>query len=301
MEASSTPDSNSGSDNRSFLAKNEFVIRRLFSLTGLVPVGAYMCVHLLTNASLSAGPTTFQRAVYQIHSLGALLPVVEWLFIFLPLIFHATLGVVIIRGGLPNQSQYTYGSNIRYTMQRVTGMIALIFIFLHVFHFHGWLHFDWWLNTVAEPLGGAQFRPYRAASSLAAAFQKSILIPILYTIGVLSCVFHLSNGIWSFGIRWGLWTSPAAMKRAGRICIGFGVAMALVSTGALTAPLRLKLDENQRLTPDVEKTMYEAKRAALEIDDNPHKFGDLPTDHAADQPSPGEQPAADSTTAAGAQ
>lgn len=300
MEASSTPDSNSGSDNRSFLAKNEFVIRRLFSLTGLVPVGAYMCVHLLTNASLSAGPTTFQRAVYQIHSLGALLPVVEWLFIFLPLIFHATLGVVIIRGGLPNQSQYNYGSNIRYTMQRVTGMIALIFIFLHVFHFHGWLHFDWWLNTVAEPLGGAQFRPYRAASSLAAAFQKSILIPILYTIGVLSCVFHLSNGIWSFGIRWGLWTSPAAMKRAGRICIGFGVAMALVSTGAITAPLRLKLDENQHLTPDVEKTMYEAKRDALEIDDNPHKFGDLPTGQA-EEHAPNDKPVAESNTAAGAQ
>lgn len=291
MEASSTSESASGASSRPFLARHEFVIRRLFSLCGLVPVGAYMVVHLLTNASLSAGPATFQRAVYQIHSLGAVLPIVEWVFIFLPLIFHALLGIVIIRGGLPNQSTYNYGSNVRYTLQRATGMIALIFIFLHVFHFHGWLHFDWWLNSVAKPLGGAQFLPYRAASSTAAAFQKSILIPIFYTIGVLSCVFHLSNGIWSFGIRWGLWTSPAAMNRAGKACLGFGIILALVSTGALTAPLRIKLDDNKRLDPDVEKIMYEAKSGSYEIDPNPEKFGEDHDAAQADSSSAEEQPA----------
>ena len=172
------------SSSRSFLARHEFVIRRLFSLCGLVPVGAYMVVHLVTNSSLMGGPAPFQRAVYQIHSLGSLLPVVEWVFIFIPIIFHAILGVVIIRGGLPNNGSYAYGSNLRYTLQRATGLIALIFIFTHVFHLHGWLHFDWWLDGVAKPLGGAQFKPYNASSTLAAAFQKSVLIPVLYTIGV---------------------------------------------------------------------------------------------------------------------
>ena len=87
------------STSQSFLARNEFLIRRLFSLCGLVPVGAYMVVHLLTNSSLVGGWAPFQRAVYGIHSLGPALPVVEWVFIFLPILFHAILGVVIIRGG----------------------------------------------------------------------------------------------------------------------------------------------------------------------------------------------------------
>ena len=264
MEASTTPAASS----RSFLARNEFVIRRLFSLCGLVPVGAYMVVHLVTNASMMAGPAQFQRAVHQIHSLGPVLPLVEWLFIFIPIIFHAVLGVVIIRGGLPNNGSYNYGSNIRYTLQRATGMIAFLFIFLHVFHMHGWIHTEWWLKGVAEPLGGAQFAPYNAASTTAVAFKKSILIPVLYAVGVLSCVFHLSNGIWSFGIRWGIWTSPAAMNRAGKACAAFGVALALASSGAVIGPLLIKVEDATK----VEKAMYQAKRAAQEIDENPHKL-----------------------------
>src|SRR5689334_18637943 len=88
----------------SFFTRHEFLIRRLHSLTGLIPVGAYMCVHLLTNASVLAGAATFQDSVDKIHSLGPVLPLVEWTFIFLPIIFHAVVGVVIIRSGQSNLS-----------------------------------------------------------------------------------------------------------------------------------------------------------------------------------------------------
>ncbi|HRX77514.1 MAG TPA: succinate dehydrogenase, partial [Pirellulaceae bacterium] len=80
--------------NPSFLARHEFLIRRLHSLSGLIPVGAYMCIHLLTNASTLDSSATFQRAVYQIHSLGSILPLVEWVFIFIPILFHGIIGVV---------------------------------------------------------------------------------------------------------------------------------------------------------------------------------------------------------------
>ena len=53
-------------------------------------------------------------------------------------------------------------------LQRVTGLVAFVFIVLHVFHMHGWFHADVWLRNVAQPLGGAQFRPYNAASTLGA-------------------------------------------------------------------------------------------------------------------------------------
>ncbi|HEV7221208.1 MAG TPA: hypothetical protein VGN42_00805, partial [Pirellulales bacterium] len=66
MESTSPPTSQPGY----FLGRHEFLIRRLHSLSGLVPVGAYMCVHLLTNASVLAGAGTFQDQVDTIHSLG---------------------------------------------------------------------------------------------------------------------------------------------------------------------------------------------------------------------------------------
>lgn len=249
-----------------------------------------MCVHLATNSSLAGGPATFQKAVYQIHSLGPVLPIVEWLFIFLPIIFHAVLGVVIIRGGLPNTNIYTNSSNVRYTLQRATGLIAFLFIFGHVFHLHGWLHFDWFKDQFAKPLGGAQFYPYNASSSLAGALQKNWLLPVGYAIGVSSCVFHLANGLWSFGVRWGLWVSPAAMRRAGLACTVFGLGLGAVSLGAIVAPLRLDVDEARR----VEKEMYDARVASHEIEPNEEKVAPSGAAATSDEaPSGSSEPAQD--------
>ena len=240
----------------SWLVRNEFLLRRLHSLSGLIPVGAFMCVHLLVNASVLDSPSTFQSNVYQIHSLGQLLWIVEWAFIFLPILFHAIFGVIIIRGGLPNHSSYPLASNIRYTLQRVTGMITFLFILWHVGHMHGWFHFDAWIQRIA-PFGGAQFRPYNAASSLGWAMQNPI-VAVGYAVGVLSCVFHLANGIWTMGITWGVWVSPIAQKRANYVCSAFGVGLAIVGMaalyGSMTVPVERALESEQR--------MYDARIAA---------------------------------------
>jgi succinate dehydrogenase / fumarate reductase cytochrome b subunit len=242
-----------------------------------------MCIHLLTNASVLDSSATFQRAVYQIHSLGNLLPLVEWVFIFIPILFHAVFGVVIIRGGLPNYGSYKYTSNLRYTLQRATGMIAFVFIMWHVFHMHGWFHFDAWKTNVAEPLGGAQFAPYNAASSLGLA-MAGIVYPLLYAVGVLSCVYHLANGIWTMGITWGVWVSPAAQKRADRVCIAFGIALAFVGLSALGGAVRLANDEDHRKEAvEVEQKMWDAKTASGEVDPETgeHKRAHGHNEHAA--------------------
>jgi len=256
----------------SFLERNEFLLRRLHSLSGIVPVGAYMVVHLVTNASVLDSPATFQRSVYSIHSLGAMLPVVEWVFIFLPLLYHAIYGVLITRGALPNSSTYKYTNNVRYTLQRATGMIAFLFIMWHVFHMHGWFHADAWMQSVAEPLGGGKFRAYNATSTAAEAMQMSAVVPILYAIGVLSCVFHLANGIWTFGITWGLWVTPAAQRWANAFCLVFGIALAAVSMGALggfTFKYR-GADEIAKIRAE-EDQMYEKRVEVGDIDPNDHK------------------------------
>ncbi len=249
-----------------FFLRHEFLIRRLHSLSGLIPVGAYMTVHLLVNSSLLNGAGSFQHNVNQIHSLGKMLPLVEWLFIFLPILFHAIVGVWIIRTGKPNQARYPYLSNWRYSLQRWTGVIAVIFIFFHVFHLHGWFHGQWWLANVAEPLGMAQFRPFNAASSLATAMSGYVW-PAFYLIGVTACVFHLANGIWTMGITWGVWTSPAGMRRASYVCAVGGVLLLVVGLSALTGALQIDVQQAR----DVEDRMYNARVASGEIQAAPHK------------------------------
>lgn len=212
--------------------RHEFLLRRLHSLSGIVPVGAYMCIHLMTNATVLGGPRTFQEKVDTIHSLGPVLPFVEWTFIFIPIIFHAVLGVVRAVNCEPNAGVYRYGSNVRYTLQRVTAWIALFFIAWHVFHMHGWIHTDFWRENIANNLGGGKFDPEHATSTSAAALQP-LLVKILYAVGVLACVYHLANGLWTSGITWGIWTTPAAQRRADYVCGAFGLIFAFIGLSAL--------------------------------------------------------------------
>ncbi|MCA9209291.1 MAG: succinate dehydrogenase cytochrome b558 subunit [Pirellulaceae bacterium] len=250
----------------SFLARHDFLFRRLHSLSGLIPVGAYMVVHLLTNASVLEGAATYQKAVYQIHSLGSVLWIVEWVFIFLPLIFHAVMGVVYVKGALPNNSSYRYTNNYRYTLQRASGMIAFLFIFAHVFHMHGWFHVEAWERNISEPLGGAQFRPYNAASSLGLAMQN-FAWQAFYLIGVLSCVFHLANGIWTMGITWGVWITPEAQRRANWVALVFGIGLTAVSLGSFVGAVTVDVPQAKQ----TEDQMYEAKLESGELKPNDHK------------------------------
>ncbi|MFM8414977.1 MAG: succinate dehydrogenase [Planctomycetota bacterium] len=210
------------SETPSFLERHQFLIYRLFSLAGLVPVGAFLVVHLLTNASVLGGAASFQSRVDLIHSLGPLLIPVEVAFIFLPMMFHAAVGFLIIANGLPNVGSYPYVGNVRYTLQRATGMIAFVFIIWHIIQLH-------WLGA---PLGGGQFDPHHATSTAAAALRPT-WVTVLYAIGILSAVFHFANGLWTLGITWGIWTSPAAMQRANALSIVVGVALAAAGLGAL--------------------------------------------------------------------
>lgn len=246
------------SDTPSFLERHQFLIYRLFSLAGLIPVGAFLVVHLLTNASVLGGAASFQSRVDMIHALGPLLIPVEVAFIFLPMLFHAVVGFVIIANGMPNVGSYPYVGNVRYTLQRATGMIAFVFIIGHIIQLH-------WLGA---PLGGGQFDPHHATSTAAASLRPA-WVTALYAIGVLSAVFHFANGLWTLGITWGIWTSPSAMQRANVVSVVVGVVLAAAGLGALgglravdieqaEATERWMLEQRERLQPPAAGTIHPA-------------------------------------------
>lgn len=208
-----------------FTDKYYFLIRRLHSLSGIVPVGAFLCIHLLTNASILAAKdgSQFQSAVDRIHGLEPLLVPVEIAFIFVPLAFHAIVGVAIWLTASSNAQHYRQFSNIRYTLQRTTGILAAIFIVYHIWQMH-------WLG---EPLGGGRFDPHDAANTAAAAIQSAGWIKFAYAFGVVVCVFHFANGIWTSLITWGITIRPRTQKVSGYICATIGVVLTLAGLGAL--------------------------------------------------------------------
>lgn len=214
-------------------ARQEFLLRRLHSLAGLIPVGVFLIFHLGTNAMVALNTSkldVYQQQVDRIHGMGPLLFPVEILFIFIPLLFHAILGVKMWIQGQPNTASYPYWGNVRYQLQRITGVIALVFIGVHLWQMH-------WLGGLL-PRGG-YFVAEQATASTAGILQAyKIWAAPLYLIGVLASTFHFANGIWTGLITWGITIGRQAQRKAGYVCAVVGVSLALFGTVSLVSFLR---------------------------------------------------------------
>jgi succinate dehydrogenase / fumarate reductase cytochrome b subunit len=67
---------------------SSFVWRKLHSLLGIVPLGAFLLEHLLSNFEALKGAEAYGAQVRFLNSLP-LVRVLEWTFIFLPILYHA--------------------------------------------------------------------------------------------------------------------------------------------------------------------------------------------------------------------
>ncbi len=227
-----------------FLEQHHFLFRRLHSLSGVVPIGVFLLFHLTTNSSIvwgalegghvegHPGAATFQHEVNWIHSLPALI-LLEVFVLWLPIAFHAGFGIYYAITGRSNTKHYRWGGNFRYTLQRLTAWIGLVFIVYHV----GTLR---WGFTRLVP-GHMEWEAQYAASTLAAALQGSTegmtpwgwVVVIFYFLGVTSLVFHLANGLWTAAITWGLTITEAAQRRFGYVCAAIGVALMAAGWSAI--------------------------------------------------------------------
>ena len=130
---------------------------------------------------------------------------IEWGVLFIPILLHGLLGVWFALSGKNNIAAYGYGGNWRYTVQRVSGYVGVVFIFMHITS----LRFG--QDVPLFTYGGLMpvFDPSHAASSTAIHFQDGawgFFVTVLYLVCVLALVFHLANGIWTAALTWGLRT-----------------------------------------------------------------------------------------------
>ena len=96
-----------------------FVLRRLHSLSGICPVGAFLLEHFYTNSYAVKGPELFNEKVAALNDLPYLY-ILEIGLIGIPILFHAVLGVVITFEGSANLRAYATARNWFYVLQRVT-------------------------------------------------------------------------------------------------------------------------------------------------------------------------------------
>jgi len=208
----------------SFEEKHHFLLRKLHSLTGIVPIGAFLIEHLLTNSMAFFGRDRFNDAVHGLHKLPWLLGL-EVFGIFLPLAFHAIYGVRIALTAQPNVGAYPYMANRRYTLQRVTGYVALIFLIIHLLKFR-FAHLIGW---GPEFIGSKD--PYEITRhGLMEWAPWGIHVPAwlvlgFYLLGLWAACFHFANGIWTFCISWGITVGEKAQQRVGILAAGVGIIL----------------------------------------------------------------------------
>src|SRR5579871_4460033 len=92
---------------------HSFLLRKLHSLSGIVPIGAFLVEHLLSNFEALKGPVAYADQVKFLNSLP-LVRVLEWAFIFIPLLFHGLYGVYIALKGRQNVNVYPWAGNWGY-------------------------------------------------------------------------------------------------------------------------------------------------------------------------------------------
>ncbi|GAB3797064.1 succinate dehydrogenase cytochrome b558 subunit [Virgibacillus kimchii] len=173
----------------------EFFSRRLHSLLGVVPIGLFLTQHLLVNHFAVYGEESFNQAAGFMAGLPFVL-LLEIFVIYLPILFHAILGVYIVFVARNNTRRYGYFRNWMFYLQRITGLITLVFIAWHVFE-----------TRVQIALGNADLN-----YSLMEGILSNPIMFWFYVIGVLSAVFHFANGLWSFFVTWGITQTPKSQK-----------------------------------------------------------------------------------------
>ncbi|RYG74853.1 succinate dehydrogenase [Lentibacillus lipolyticus] len=194
----------------------EFFYRRLHSLLGVIPIGVFLIQHLVVNHFAVYGEESFNKAAGFMHDLPFRLAL-EIVIIFLPILFHAILGVYIVFVAKNNTRRYGYFRNWMFYLQRVTGIITFVFIAWHV-----------WETRVQIGMGNAE---------LDYSLMENILSnPVMfwfYIIGVISTTFHFANGLWSFMVSWGITQSPKSQKIATYATLVVFLAISYIGVRAL--------------------------------------------------------------------
>jgi len=192
---------------------NSFLWRRLHSLSGIIPIGAFLVEHIVSNFETWNGPLAYAQQVKLLNSLP-LVRFLEWGLIFIPLAFHALYGVFIAFRGRVNVNVYPWASNWAYIWQRITGLIAFAYIIQHV-----------WRQRFA----GVQLPEHPGAAF--AKVQHELSNPwflAIYVIAMIATTWHFAYGIWLFAAKWGITPGDKARKKFGYVCTAFGTVLCLM-------------------------------------------------------------------------
>ncbi|HSS44946.1 MAG TPA: succinate dehydrogenase [Thermoanaerobaculia bacterium] len=200
-------------------AERHFWLRRLHSLSGIVPVGGVLAFHLYENYTATKGADAYNAMTHRLQTIPFAVPM-EIAVIAVPLFFHGIYGLFITGTAKPNVLSNPYLRNATYFLQRATGVILFAFILFH-----------YWTTRLVQLQDHESLDLFRQVQ----AAVGNPWIYVFYLVGILSATFHFSNGLWSFAIVWGLTVGPGAQRRMLYVSVLVFIALSVLGVQSIRA------------------------------------------------------------------
>ena len=200
------------------MGNREFLLRRLHSLLGVIPIGLFLVQHLFINHFATQGVEAFNNASHFMANLPFVY-FLEVFVIYIPLMFHAFYGLYIAFTSKHNVGKYSYMRNILFMAQRYTGVFLVIFIAWHVFE-----------TRFQVAIGAAE-----ANFSMMENILSNPLMLAFYIAGVVAATFHFANGLWSFFVTWGITQSENSQRYATYFTLLVFIVLTIIGIRALFA------------------------------------------------------------------
>ncbi|MGI6091517.1 MAG: succinate dehydrogenase [Veillonellaceae bacterium] len=198
----------------------DFYIRRVHSISGLVPIGFFLLEHIFSISTVLGGGAAFDATVAKLAAIPAeiMLPL-EIFAIAIPFLFHAIYGLYITFNAKNNQGDYGYVRNWQFYLQRMTALYLAVFLIWHV----GYLRIM--LKGSGVPIN----------YDLMHGYLSNPIVLVLYCIGIVAAIFHFTNGLFTMSITWGVTVGPRAQAFANKIAWGLCAVLSIVAVMATIA------------------------------------------------------------------
>ena len=201
-----------------------YLWHRLHSASGIFPIGFFLVQHMIANSYALRGAAAYDTVI-KVYGGLPFVAVMEIALIYVPILYHAIYGFWIAAYGSANLGRYSYGRNWLYFLQRASGVIAFFYIGYHVWH-----------TSLAkyQLLWQGNKNPEQAISYLAMSHQMAQ--PFMFgvmAIGIIATVFHFTNGLWNFCVRWGITVSAHSQRVNQYVCWGLFIVFTLMGLATL--------------------------------------------------------------------
>lgn len=206
-----------------------FVMRRLHAIAGVVPLGVFLVVHVLVQASALGGAARFDRVVGGLARMPIATPF-ETLFVGVPLAYHALYGLRRSFVRPADAEAHGYTRPRLDLLMRITSLVLLVFIVAHA----------WELRIHRAAFGGSIAALHtRLSMHLSSTSGGTPWTALGYVVGVAAAAFHLAYGCNAVLAASGRATRGRAIAciAGGALLFGVGVTtvIALATGGTLFA------------------------------------------------------------------